>query len=91
MLGALTVLAFLCAAACLVQIRRPGFAIVAGGLILLGLVWILGLGIYPALLQRFRVTPNELVAERPFIEHNIRMTRRAYGLDRIVEKDFAVD
>src|SRR6266571_1517515 len=57
----------------------------------LGLVWVIALGIYPALLQRFSVTPNELVAERPFIEHNIRMTRQAYGLDRIVEQSFPAD
>src|SRR5438874_2416387 len=50
-----------------------------------------GLGVYPALLQRFRVTPNELAAERPFIGHNIRMTRQAYGLDRIVEREFPAD
>jgi uncharacterized membrane protein (UPF0182 family) len=41
------------------------------------------------LLQRFRVAPNELAAERPFIAHNIRMTREAYGLDRIEEREFA--
>ncbi len=35
--------------------------------------------------------PNELVFERPFIEHNIRMTRQAYGLDRIAEKEFPAD
>ena len=46
---------------------------------------------YPALLQRFRVTPNELAAERPFIEHNIRMTRAAFGLDRIEEQEFPAD
>src|SRR5207245_1455192 len=27
----------------------------------------------------------------PFIEHNIRMTRKAYGLDRIVEQSFPAD
>src|SRR5678815_1729516 len=53
--------------------------------------WIGGLGVYPALLQRFRVTPNELVAERPYIQHNIRMTRQAYGLDQVQEKDFPAD
>ncbi len=90
-LGALAVLAGLCAASCLVQVFRPGLRVVAGGLVALAFVWIMGLGVYPALLQRLRVTPNELVAERPFIEHNIRMTRQAYGLDRIVEKDFPVD
>ena len=90
-LGALGVFAALCAVACLAQIARAGLRLVAGGLIALALVWVLGLGIYPALLQRLRVTPNELVAERPFIEHNIRMTRQAYGLDRIVEREFPAD
>jgi hypothetical protein len=90
-LGALAVLAVLSAAACVVQIFRPGIRIVIGAVGALGVFWIVGLGLYPALLQRFRVTPNELVAERPFIEHNIRMTRQAYGLDRIEERDFPVD
>ncbi|PYN55919.1 MAG: UPF0182 family protein [Candidatus Rokuibacteriota bacterium] len=90
-LGALAVFAALCGVACLAQIARSGLRLVAGGLIALTLVWVLGLGIYPALLQRFRVTPNELAAERPFIGHNIRMTRAAYGLDRIVEREFPAD
>jgi uncharacterized protein len=90
-LGALAVFAALCAVACLAQIARSGLRLVAGGLIALALVWVVGLGVYPALLQRFRVTPNELAAERPFIGHNIRMTRQAYGLDRIVEREFPAD
>ncbi len=90
-LGALTVLAALCAAACVLQVLRAGLRLVAVGLLVLAGVWVLGLGVYPALLQRFRVTPNELVAERPFIEHNIRMTRQAYGLDRIEEREFPAD
>src|SRR5437660_2046044 len=90
-LGVLTVVGAVAAVACLAQIARPGLRLVAGGLIVLGLVWVIALGIYPALLQRFSVTPNELVAERPFIEHNVRMTRQAYGLDRIVEQSFPAD
>ncbi|OLC00147.1 MAG: hypothetical protein AUH30_03300 [Candidatus Rokubacteria bacterium 13_1_40CM_68_15] len=90
-LNALTVLSALCAVACLVQITRGGLRLIAAGLLVLVGVWILGLGIYPALLQRFRVTPNELAAERPFIQHNIRMTRQAYGLDRVEEKEFPAD
>jgi uncharacterized membrane protein (UPF0182 family) len=90
-LGVLAVLAAVAAVLCLAQIASAGFRLVAGGLILLGLVWVLGLGVYPALLQRFSVTPNELVAERPFITHNIRMTRQAYGLDRIEERSFPAD
>ncbi len=87
-LGVLAVLAILCAAACIVQVGRPRIRPVIASLVVLGVVWVGGLGIYPALLQRFRVTPNELEAERPFIAHNIRMTRQAYGLDRIVEQEF---
>jgi uncharacterized membrane protein (UPF0182 family) len=90
-MGALAVLAVLCAAACLVQIARPGLRILAAGLLVLVVVWVVGLGVYPALLQRFRVTPNELAAERPFIVHAIRMTRQAYGLDRIEEREFPAD
>jgi len=36
----------------------------------------------------FIVKPNQLVRERPFIVHNIEMTRRAYALDRIEARSF---
>src|SRR5207245_2053243 len=49
-LGALAVFAALCAVACLAQIARSGLRLVAGGLIALALVWVVGLGVYPALL-----------------------------------------
>jgi uncharacterized membrane protein (UPF0182 family) len=84
----LTVLATLCAAACIVQMTRPGIRVIASGLIVLGAAWVLGLGVVPGLMQRFWVAPNELAAERPFIAHNIKATRQAYGLDRIEEKEF---
>jgi uncharacterized membrane protein (UPF0182 family) len=90
-LRGLAVLAVLCALACLAQTRRPGFRLVTGGILVLAVAWVVGLGVYPSMLQRFRVTPNELAAERPFIAANIRMTRQAYGLDRILEKEFPAD
>jgi uncharacterized membrane protein (UPF0182 family) len=90
-LGALTALALLCAAACLFQMTRPGWGFLVAGLVVLGVAWAGGLGIWPALLQRFQVTPNELVAERPYIEHNIRMTRQAYGLNAVKEQNFAAE
>ncbi|HAM54259.1 MAG TPA: UPF0182 family protein, partial [Candidatus Rokubacteria bacterium] len=90
-LQVLVVLAFLCAGACAVQMSRPGWLFLVAGLVVLGVVWIGGLGVYPALLQRFRVTPNELVAERPYIQHSIRMTREAYGIDRVQEKEFPAE
>jgi uncharacterized membrane protein (UPF0182 family) len=47
-----------------------------------------GLAIYPAIVQRFTVEPNELNQEREFIERNIEMTRLAFGLDGIQETSF---
>jgi uncharacterized membrane protein (UPF0182 family) len=39
----------------------------------------------------FIVKPNQLVRERPFIAHNIEMTRRAYALDRIEPHPFPAE
>ncbi len=44
--------------------------------------------IYPNLVQRFQVNPNEFTREREYIAHNIDFTRVAYGLDRIVDENF---
>ena len=90
-LNVLAVLALLCAAACLVQMSRPGWLFPVAGLVVLIVVWVGGLGLYPSLLQKFSVKPNELRAEGPYIQHNIRMTRQAFGLDQVQEKDFPVE
>ncbi|MFZ3339945.1 MAG: UPF0182 family protein [Terriglobales bacterium] len=39
----------------------------------------------------FIVKPNELVRETPYIAHNIEMTRRAYGLDRVLQRKFPAE
>ena len=39
-------------------------------------------------IQHLLVQPNELVKERPYIERNIAMTRRAFNLDNIEAKTF---
>jgi uncharacterized membrane protein (UPF0182 family) len=70
---------------------RPGWRFLVAGLVVLVVLWVAGLGIAPALLQSYRVKPNELALERPYIENNIRMTRQAYALDRVEEKDFAAE
>ncbi len=44
--------------------------------------------VYPAIVQRFVVAPNELSIERPYIEHNIAFTRYGFDLDDIQEADF---
>ncbi len=39
----------------------------------------------------FVVKPNELVRERPYIANNIELTRQAYGLDRISQREFPAE
>ena len=39
----------------------------------------------------FIVKPNELVRERPFIAYNIDLTRQAYGLDRMAQREFPAE
>ena len=90
-LGVLTAISLLCAVACVIQIGRGGWGFLVAGLVVLAVVWVGGVGVYPALLQRLQVTPNELEAERPYIKHNIRMTRQAYGLEAVKEQDFAAE
>ncbi len=39
----------------------------------------------------FRVKPNELVFEQPYISYNIQMTRQAYGLDSFAQREFPAE
>ncbi len=55
---------------------------------IIGVVWIVGLGIVPGSVQSFSVKPNELAKESPYIEHNIKMTRQAFGLDQFEDRPF---
>lgn len=67
--------------------RRAWFA-AAGAAAVWAAVWILGYAAYPKFVQRFRVIPNEISLETPYIEKNIAFTRRAYGLDAVTESAF---
>ena len=58
------------------------------GMGLLAVTSIGGILIYPALIQRFTVEPDELQRERPFIERNLTASRAAFGLDGIEEQNF---
>src|SRR5947207_1477726 len=39
----------------------------------------------------FIVKPNELVREQPYITRNIELTRQAYGLDRVSQREFPAE
>ena len=90
-LNFLTILAIFVALLCLAQIFQRGWRLVLVGLGMLAVCSAIGLGLYPGFIQRFRVVPNEIVAESPYITHNIRFTRQAYGLDRIDEQEFPAE
>ncbi len=47
--------------------------------------------LFPTLIQRFQVLPNELVRETPYIEYNIQFTREAFALDRIEKQPFPAE
>lgn len=84
----LIVIAIVCALAILVNIflRRFRLIIYSIGVLLVASV-LLG-GIYPAMVQKFGVTPNEINIERPYLERNIQFTRMAYDLDDIEKRSF---
>lgn len=52
---------------------------------------LVGIRIYPGLLQKFKVAPNELALETPYIESSIKFTRFGYDLDKIETVPFDVD
>jgi hypothetical protein len=58
-----------------------GFGLMVLSAILIG-------GLYPAIVQKFQVQPNEAVKEAPYIQRNIDATRAAYGIDGTVESDY---
>ena len=90
-LKALVVLTGLVAVLCLVTIGLRSWRPLLVGIAALVGVAILGGVAYPGLIQRYRVSPNEIVKEKPYIDFNIRYTRLAYGLDNIEEREFPVE
>lgn len=89
MLYVVALLTLLVGAATVVNgVIGTGFRVPTFGLGLIAVASLVGTGLYPAALQQFEVAPNELEAESPYIERNIRMTRLAYGLEDVQETNF---
>ena len=66
--------------------NRPLPLIVASGVLIVG-----GLAVgqaYPSFIQRFRVEPNELERESPFILENMRFTRMGFDLTNLERREF---
>ncbi|WP_189310955.1 UPF0182 family membrane protein [Streptomyces brasiliensis] len=55
------------------QLPVIGFGLMVLSAILIG-------GLYPAIVQKFQVQPNEQAKEAPYVAKNIKATREAYGI-----------
>lgn len=64
------------------QLPVIGFGLMVLSAILIG-------GLYPAIVQKFQVQPNEQAKEAPFIQKNIDATRDAYDIDDAKVDDYA--
>jgi uncharacterized membrane protein (UPF0182 family) len=60
-------------------------------LLIFFLVLFFGRGIYPSLVQKLKVVPNEIALERPYLEKNIQYTRTAYNLKNIEDREFPAE
>ena len=88
-LQVMTGVTFLAAGAVLWGAWKNRVVPAAVGLGAVALGGILGVQFYPSLVQRFRVEPNQLSREAPYIEHSIRFTRLGFGLDDLERERFA--
>ncbi|HEV2930525.1 MAG TPA: UPF0182 family protein, partial [Propionibacteriaceae bacterium] len=68
--------------------RRGGLLIPTISIVLLAGVSLIMGGIIPAVFQRFRVEPQELARERPYIEKNIDATNKSFNLSGVAIKEF---
>jgi uncharacterized membrane protein (UPF0182 family) len=67
---------------------RRTIVLVAGVVVYIAVSFI-GNSVYPTVLQKFVVAPNELVKETPYIENNIAFTRKGFGLDAVEERNIS--
>lgn len=85
-LPAKTILAFvalICAVLFFVNVWRRNWTLPGIGLGLLVLSAVLMGGLWPFVVQQFQVRPSEATREAEYIEHNIKATRDAYGVDDV--------
>ncbi|MFC8670138.1 UPF0182 family protein [Streptomyces sp. NPDC057199] len=64
------------------QLPVIGFGLMVLSAILIG-------GLYPAIVQKFQVQPNEQAKEAPYVKKNIKATREAYGIDDAKVTDYS--
>lgn len=84
----LTVLSLITAVVILANIFLKRFRLAAYSIAGLILASILLGGVYPGIIQKFVVLPNEFSREAPYIANSIKLTQQAYNLDTIEQREF---
>ncbi|MGW0122189.1 UPF0182 family membrane protein [Streptomyces sp. NPDC003327] len=64
------------------QLPVIGFGLMVLSAVLIG-------GLYPAIVQKFQVQPNEQAKEAPYIQKNIDATRKAYAIDQTKPENYS--
>lgn len=77
----LTVIAGVCVVLFLVNLRVRNPLLPAAGVGILAVAAVVLSGVYPAVIQRVQVEPQELARERPYIERGLALTRFGYGIE----------
>lgn len=90
-LNVLAILSLLVGMVVMISGTRRGWKIPITTVIILLALNIFGNSLYPKLLHKFRVQPNEIVLERPYIVENIKATRFAFGIDHVEVKEFPAE
>ncbi len=85
------VVSLVTAALFLVNISVKGWKLPLAGLAILVVSLIIFAGIYPAFVQQYRVSPNEIAMEKPYITRNISFTRKAYDLENVKSRPYPAD
>jgi len=90
-LNLLILIALLSVVLFMVNIRRKGWGLPAVAVGLWALVSIVMGGIYPLVVQRFSVIPDETTKEAPYVALNIAATKEAFGLGGVDQRMFEYD
>ncbi len=69
--------------------RSDFFVFVTSGITVL-VIWFVAFSAVPQIFELLVVRPNEITYERPFISNNIKFTRKAFGLNKIEEKQYPI-
>ncbi|MBV8893374.1 MAG: UPF0182 family protein, partial [Acidobacteria bacterium] len=76
---------------CLINLVSPPRVRWLAAAVVPALLCYVGLQVVGWYVDNFIVKPNQLVRERPYIAHNIELTRQAYGLERISQREFPAE